>query len=389
MDFTIPERTGRFRSELAELFGKRSVRDLLARVAAREDGMDGDVREVFRVLGAAGALAPAWPAEYGGRGGDFTETIALLEELVRYRIPSSLYYISVQIIGSLILQSGTHEQKKTILPRLASGELSACILFTEPDNGSDLAGITTRARREGSEWVIDGHKKYNLKTAYADLALCAARIDDAASRYEGITLFLLPMSTPGITVKPIPSMADEQFHDVRLDGVRVTDDAVFGDPGAGWSLITRLFSAERSGLDYYARGLNWMRLSAESLACDGAAGDAEAAGLARRWARLDASRLLASRVMQRLQDDEPDIIQASLSKWHCSESAQRVAWWALETLGLPMVTTFPADADRALEAAYREAAGLTISGGASEVLLEVVAGARLLGDVPDDRERSR
>jgi alkylation response protein AidB-like acyl-CoA dehydrogenase len=385
MDFTIPDRTEKFRDELCRLLSEPTLGSLIEAVALRQDGMDGDVRELYRVLGKAGVLAPSWPVEYGGRGGDFTETIVLLEELVRYRIPTSLYYISVQIVGSLILQSGTPEQKSRILPRLAGGELTACILFTEPGNGSDLAGIRTSARRDDLGWIVDGHKKYNLKTAYADIALCAARTDESASRYEGITLFLLPLDSPGISIRPMPSLADEQFHDVRLESVRASDETVFGTPGGGWSLITRLFSAERSGLDYYARGLNWLLLATGSLRGGGLdVSDATTAGLARRWARLAASRLLTCRVLQRLQEEEADIIQASLAKWHASESAQRVAWWALETLGLTMVTKDATGMDATgmgdtLEAAYREAAGLTISGGASEVLLEIVAGARLLG----------
>ncbi|KOX23571.1 MULTISPECIES: acyl-CoA dehydrogenase family protein [unclassified Streptomyces] len=381
MDFSILRTTDEFRRELREVLYSPAVDDLVNAVATRADGMDGDARELYRHLGKHGVLAPAWPSEYGGRDGDFTETLVLMEELVQRGVPQSLYFISVQIVGSLILQSGTEEQKRTLLPRLASGDLAACILFTEPDNGSDLAGVVTRAERNDrtGAWTVSGRKKFNLKTAYADVALIAARTDDSVSPYEGISLFLAPLSSPGVTVRPLPSLADEQFHDVSLDGVRVGDDALLGAPGEGWSLITGMFSAERSGVDYYARGLHWLRLAEEQLTAGGRrAGEDEASGLARHWARLDAGRLLSGRALQRLQEREPDIAEASLAKWHNSDTAQQIAWWSLERLGLPVAAGGPqASSTEVLEAAYREAAGMTISGGASEVLLEIVAGARL------------
>ncbi|MEV6806308.1 acyl-CoA dehydrogenase family protein [Streptomyces sp. NPDC051132] len=413
MDLSVTRRTLDFRQELRALLASPDTRTLLAEVRARADGMDGDVRPLYRHLGRAGVLAPSWPPEYGGRGGDFTETVVLLEELVAHGVPQSLYYISVQIVGSLILQAGTPGQRAALLPRLAAGDLSVCILFTEPEHGSDLAGITTRGRPlPDGGWAVTGRKTYNLKTAYADLALCAVRTAPERSRYEGISLFLVPLDAPGVRVRPLPSLADEQFHDVRLDEARVAADAVLGAPGDGWSLITRMFAAERSGLDYYARARHWLGLTAGRLPAPPApearmpaalapdaqqpagpapdaqlptapAPDADAwAGLARHQARLAATRLLTCRALQQLQEDRPDIATASLSKWHASETAQAVSWWSLEVLGLSAVRPDGADApDRVLEAALREAPGMTVSGGASEVLLDIVTGARLLDDV--------
>jgi len=172
-----------------------------------------------------------------------------------------------------------------------------------------------------------------------------------------------------------------KFHDIRFDNVRVGPDAVFGDVGAGWSLITRMFAAERNGLDYYVRARYWLKLSADHLTRDGRRPtEVELTGLARHQARVDASRLLCCRALQSLQDGESDIAQASLAKWHCSETAQGIAWWAFDTLGLAMLEPGPR-ADSILEPAYREAPGMTISGGASEVLLDIVTGARLLEDI--------
>ncbi|MFC9433170.1 acyl-CoA dehydrogenase family protein [Nocardia sp. NPDC057030] len=373
MDFDVPPETVEFAAEVDEVLGAPQTARLLAEIARRRDGMDGDPRELYRHLGRAGILAPAWPVEYGGRAADFTATVTLLEKLVAHRIPQNLYCISVLNVGSLILAAGSEQQRQTLLPAMASADLTACILFTEPDHGSDLAGITTTAVRADTGWVINGRKTYNLKSAYADFALCAVRTDPQGSPYEAISLFLVPLDAQGVVVRPLPSLADEQFHDIWFTDVHVAEDALFGAVGAGWSLITQMFAAERTGLDYYARGKHWLDVVTERLAEDGARTGPVGADLARHRTRIEASGLLSCQVMQNLQDGNADIAESSFAKWHCSETAQRIAWWAFDTLGLDLLEP----GNPVLEAAFREAPGMTISGGASEVMLDIVSSARV------------
>ncbi|MER5766603.1 acyl-CoA dehydrogenase family protein [Streptomyces sp. NPDC001985] len=376
MDFTVPESTNRIRSEVRELLESDLLQSELRSIADREDGLDGDARESYRLMGERRLLAADWPPEYGGQGLGFTESAAVVEEMARKGIPLSLYFITVQIVGRLLLSRGTAEQRERLLPAIARGELFACILFTEPGVGSDLAAVTTRAVRDGDGWTLSGHKRFNLKTSYADVALCVARTEQNTNRYEGLTLFLVPLDHPGVRVRPLRSLADEHFHDVLLTGVRVGPEAVVGAPNAAWSLISAMFAGERSGFDYYARGLGWIERAAEILR-SGPADDHARVGLARHWARLDAGRLLALRVLQRLHEGEPDTTEASLAKWYCSQTAQSTAWWAAETLA-------GAGDDPLLAPASREAAGMTISGGASEVLLETIVAARLLDSSPGE-----
>jgi alkylation response protein AidB-like acyl-CoA dehydrogenase len=386
MDFDVPPSTADFEREVDSLFSSAETQRLLLQYRLRADGMDGDIRPLYRHLGAAGVLAPTWPARYGGRDADYTATVVLLEQMVRHGIPQNLYYISVQIVGSLVLAAGTEAQQRALLPRLARTDMTVCILFTEREHGSDLASVTTTAVRDGKAedagWLLNGRKTYNLKSAYADIALCAVRTGDAGNRYGAISLLLVPLDAPGVSVRPLPSLADEQFHDITFRDVRLPKDAVFGEVGAGWGLITRMFAAERSGVDYYARARFWLELVEERLTRAGRRPtDPEVLALAHHRARVAASRLLACRALQRLQDDEPDIADASMAKWHCSETAQAVAWWALDTLGAAVLTAAPGETDELLEAAYREAPGMTISGGASEVMLDIVSGARLFDDL--------
>ncbi|MFE6229062.1 MULTISPECIES: acyl-CoA dehydrogenase family protein [unclassified Streptomyces] len=383
MDFEVPQESADFAREVEEVLAAPETERLLQEIGARRDGMDGNPRALYRHLGDAGILAPSWPVEYGGRGADFTATVALLEQLVAHRIPQNLYCISVQNVGSLILAAGSEHQRRTLLPAMASTEITSCILFTEPGNGSDLAGITTGAVRDGTDWVINGRKTYNLKSVYADIALIAVRTDPQASQYEGLTLFLVPLDTPGVVVRPLPSLADEQFHDIWFTDVRVPEDALFGRVGEGWSLITQMFAAERTGLDYYARGRHWLDLVGARLDESGRR-PSETARVqrARHEARITASKLLSCQVMQNLQDGTPDIAESSFAKWHCSEAAQRIAWWALDTLGPDLLEPGPDARERTLEAAFREAPGMTISGGASEVMLDILSSARVFDHAP-------
>jgi alkylation response protein AidB-like acyl-CoA dehydrogenase len=381
MDFDVPQETVEFAEEVDEVLRAPETARLLQDVLERRDGMDGDPRELYRHLGSAGILAPSWPVEYGGRALDFTATVALVEKLVAYRVPQNLFCISVLNVGSLVLAAGSEQQRRELLPAMARMDLAACILFTEPEHGSDLAGITTKAERGDAGWVIDGRKTYNLKSAYTDLALCAVRTDTHSSLYEGLSLFLVPTTAPGVVIRPIPSLANEQFNDIWFSEVHVGDDALFGEVGAGWSLITQMFAAERTGLDYYARGKHWLDVITDRLVKDGPwppglVGE----DLARHRTRLTAAKLLSCKVMQNLQDDNADIAESSFAKWHCSETAQRIAWWALDALGLDLLQPGPDPNDRVLEAAFREAPGMTISGGASEVMLDIVSSARVFDD---------
>jgi alkylation response protein AidB-like acyl-CoA dehydrogenase len=373
MDFDVEPSTRTIRDEVRQLLRSDAARRLLRDVAARTDGVDGDVRPLYRLLGQERLLAVSWPEEYGGRGAEFPALVAVAEEMARAGLSQHLYFISVQIVGRLILERGTPAQRHRLLPAMARGDRYACILFTEPDTGSDLGSVASRAARVDGGWLVNGHKKYNYKSSYADDALCAVRTDDTASRYEGLSLILLPLDDPGVSVRPFATIAGEHFHDVHITDVRVDDDAFVGAPGEGWSLISAMFAGERSGLDYYTRGLRWIEAMRATLT----PGDPRAAELGRHWARLDASRLLATRVLQRLADGDPDVSEASLSKWHGSVSAQNIAWWVPPAAGLSALTRDWSTGE-IFEDAYREAAGMTISGGASEVLLDMVVNAKLV-----------
>ncbi|MFE9455071.1 acyl-CoA dehydrogenase family protein [Streptomyces sp. NPDC006739] len=369
MDFGLTPAQDAFRKEVRAELAADDIRAELDRLAASDD-REPDVRPLYRALGRHGLLAVNWPVRYGGRDAGLIEASIVAEELVRAGVPDTLHVNTIQIVGLFVLLAGGEDLKSRCLPDLAAGRRFASVLYTEPDAGSDLAGLRTTAVREpgGDGYLLHGVKAYSLKSDITDIALCAARTGAAEDRYQGISLFLVDLHAPGVRRETIPGIADEQFHRVVLDGVRVPEADRVGAEGAGWPLLTSALAIERTGLDYSLKAERWY---AAVLDQNPEPDDLAAAG--RYGAEVEAARLLSWRVIRQLAAglDEVDAPLAAAAKLLTSELAQSVAGWAATLPG-------PADTPRGgiagmLEAAYREAPGLTLSAGTSEVMLQIIA----------------
>jgi alkylation response protein AidB-like acyl-CoA dehydrogenase len=372
VSFADSDRQRALRAEVHDILGKPEVAAALR--AVRDGGPEPDVRPLYRALAVHGLLAVSWPTEYGGRGASHGEAAAVIEELVRGGVPDMLHVLSVQIVGLFLLQAGTPEQKSRWLPELAAGRRFATVLYTEPDVGSDLAALSTRAVRDDGGYRVSGEKVYGLKSGVSDLGLCAVRTGEGATKYDGISLFLIDFQTPGITRSTIASFADEQYDRVVLDDVYVPEEALLGREGEGWSLLTRCLAIERTGVDYALKAERWFTATLAGLDpsdCD----DALLEQIGRYGAAVDTGRLLAWECVGRLDRDALDPATAAMAKYHTSETAQAVAVWAGEVFGPGYARhRLAADAAAVLEAGYREAPGLTLSAGTSQIMLELVAG---------------
>lgn len=372
MDLGFVEHEGRLRASVrSELAAPDIQEELTALRADRE--REPDVRPLYRVLGRRGLLAVNWPVEYGGRGRSLVEAAVVIEELVRAGVPDTLHVNTIQIVGLFLLMAGTPEQKATHLPSLAGGERFASVLYTEPDAGSDLGALRTSAVRDGDGYRLDGVKVFSLKSDVADLALCAARTAERASRYQGISLFLVDLHAEGVRRSTLPSIADEQFHRVELHDVRVGPGALVGREGDGWPLLSKALAVERTGLDYALKAERWYDAVVSGLGTGGDGAVLEQVG--RYGAAVTAGRLLAWNVIERLDRGIVSEAAAALSKYHSSELAQQLAGWAPRVHGLGHGLS-PASASL-LESAYREAPGLTLSAGTSEMMLEIIASSGL------------
>jgi alkylation response protein AidB-like acyl-CoA dehydrogenase len=371
------------RAEVRQVLGTPAVRAALA--AVRAGGPEPDVRPLYRELAARGLLAVGWPVEYGGRGLGHAQAAAVAEELVRGGVPDMLHVLSIQIVGLFLLQAGSAEQKARLLPELAAARRFATVLYTEPEVGSDLAALRTTAVRDQDGYLVSGTKVYGLKSGQSDLALCAVRTAPGATKYDGISLMLVDLRAPGVHRSTISSIADERFDHVHLDSVRVSPADLLSGEGEGWSLLTRCLAIERTGLDYSLKAERWYTAAVAGL--DPATADAAlVADVGRHGAAVAAGRLLAWDAIGRLDTDRLDPAVAAMAKYHTSETAQEVATWAALVHGAGYgLHRLDPTAAAVLEAGFREAPGLTISAGTSEIMLEMVASSAL-DQAPDTGE---
>ncbi len=190
----------------------------------------------------------AWPPTYGGRGGSPIEAVIFGQEEARFDVPRDALVVGLGWCGPAVLIHGTDEQKDRFLPPLLRGDEVWCQLFSEPAAGSDLAGLGTRAVRDGDEWVITGQKVWTTFAHRSHWGLCVARNDPDAPKHKGMTAFLVDMTQPGIECRPLRQMtASSNFNEVFLDEVRVPDHHRVGEVGDGWRVVITTFMYERVG----------------------------------------------------------------------------------------------------------------------------------------------
>jgi alkylation response protein AidB-like acyl-CoA dehydrogenase len=363
-----------FRKQVRELLREDAVREEIAQARRMPYGQESGLLDVHRRLGKLGWLAINWPERYGGSDATIVEKAILTEEMIRHGVPDNVHSLGIDIVGNAIHLFGTQGQKERYLPGLARGETTANVLFSEPDVGSDLASLTTRAEPDGDGWRLHGQKIYNMKAQHSDFGLCAARTSAGPVNFAGITLFLVPLQSMGVVIEPVWNLSEERFDLVTLDGIRVGGDSVLGDVDDGWQVLGQVLPLERTGLDHSAKAERTLAALREHAppGCE--------ERLARLETRVRAARLLAWRCVANLHDGRPDEVHSATAKWYTSETAKEVSMAAVELLG-PRALLDARDpeaiAEGVFDAALREAPGLTLAQGSSEIMLFFVATSKL------------
>ena len=223
--------------------------------AATQGAESGPVyRDVIRQMGRDGWLTPGWPVEYGGKGLDPAMQKILLEELVLAEAPFP--FVTVNTVGPALMRLGTEAQKREILPRIATGELIFAIGYTEPNAGSDLAALQTRAVRDGDDFVINGQKVFTSGAEGADYVFLAARTDADAPKHKGITIFMMDAKLPGFSISPIWTVGGIRTNVTYYEDVRVPASMIIGEENGGWRLIAEQLNHERIGLAALTYGAN-------------------------------------------------------------------------------------------------------------------------------------
>ena len=204
-------------------------------------------KEWQRTVFDGGWAGIAWPQEYGGQGGTQAEARAFAQEQARFDVETGAFAVGIGMVGPTLIAHGTEAQKQRYLPALLRGEEVWCQLFSEPGAGSDLAGLRTRAVRDGEEWMVNGQKVWSSGAHHSELGILLARTDPDAPKHKGITYFVVDMASPGIEVRPLHQINGvAHFNEVFLTDVRVPDENVVGEVNGGWAVAQTTLGAERA-----------------------------------------------------------------------------------------------------------------------------------------------
>ncbi|MDX3745606.1 acyl-CoA dehydrogenase family protein [Streptomyces sp. AK08-02] len=248
MDISYPPATETFRTEVRAFLAETLPPDWKGIGALDEDAARAFARDWRGRLVERGYLSLTWPEQYGGRGLSKLHQVVLMEELALAGVPFGLPQdtFGVKMLANTLLRWGTEEQKSHFLPRILSGEDTWCQGYSEPDAGSDLASLKTRAVRDGEEWVIDGQKVWTSGAHHSDWIFVLARTDREASRHRGISFLLVPLDQPGVEVRPFRMMSGQlHFNEVFFSGARTRADLVVGGVDNGWTVAQSLLGVER------------------------------------------------------------------------------------------------------------------------------------------------
>jgi alkylation response protein AidB-like acyl-CoA dehydrogenase len=336
---------------------------------------------LHRALCERGYLAAGWPTDVGGLGRNAVATTTLLQELYASGAPVDGMGIAA-MVGATLLLRGTDEQRSEILPRILAGEVLCCLGYSEPDAGSDVAAVQTRAVQDGEDWVIDGQKMFTTMAHESEYVFLLVRTDPAAAKHKGLTMFLVPMATPGIEVTPVETVGGERTNITFYTEVRVPDTCRVGGIGEGWSVM-------HAALVYERNGANWgepaqLVRSVAAWACGARTADGtrviEAPGVGERLARwdtlLEVGRLLLYRSAWMASTGALPQVEGSMAKLFITEAFVAASSDLLDALGAGGTITRSGRTtvlSGLLEHAFRHAMVTTIYGGSSEVQREIVA----------------
>jgi alkylation response protein AidB-like acyl-CoA dehydrogenase len=335
-------------------------------------GFDADFS---RKLGQRGWLGMTWPAPWGP-GRSALERYVVIEELLAAGAPVAAHWIAERQSGPLLLKFGTEEQQAAFLPGIAAGETFFCIGMSEPDSGSDLASIRSKAEpaeRDGvTGWRVNGRKVWTTYAHKSHYMIALLRTGaPGESRHGGTTQFVIDLSAPGVTVRPIKNMiGDEEFNEVTFDDVFVPDTRRVGSVGDGWAQVTAELAFERSGPDRFLSAFALLQLLVAH------AEDAEApdyAALGRLHARLAALRGMSLSVAARLGEGADPMLEAALVKDQGVAFEQTIPEVALQALGAAPRIDGGSDFETVLAYVQQACVSFSLRGGTTEIMRGVIA----------------
>jgi alkylation response protein AidB-like acyl-CoA dehydrogenase len=337
-------------------------------------------RAFMAKLAERGWLGMSWPREYGGGERPGIYDYILTEALSRHGLPQPGK--GVGIVGKTIIRHGSERMKREFLPKIIRGEIEFAIGYSEPGAGSDAANMQLKATQVPGGWRLDGQKIWTTSAHFADWYWLGARTDPGAPKHKGITLFLIPMSAAGLTIRPTWTIGDERTNEVFFDGVFAPDEAVVGELNRGWTYVCEALDLERFAM----MPIGPLEKKAEALLGQlrGATRDGrplrrdpEVRSRAARIAtELEVARMLQRRVISAAVKGRIPTVESSMYKLYMNETGKRLASAALDLLG-PEAQLKPGEAgapeDGRFERSYRYTVVDTIGGGTSEIQKNIIA----------------
>jgi alkylation response protein AidB-like acyl-CoA dehydrogenase len=340
------------------------------------------LREWQRALHAGRWIGVHWPVEYGGRGASVLQVAIYNEELARADAPDIPGRAGVTLVGPTLMTHGTEEQRARWMPRILAGDDIWCQLFSEPDAGSDLASLATRAVRRGDLYIVTGKKVWSSHAQFADWGIALVRTDAAASKTKGISMLAIPMQADGVDIRPLRQMTGEsEFNEVFLDKVEVPVENLIGRENEGWQVAATTLANERGASFIWkeqvrheaAIQLLWKTCAGVGLLDDSVVRQR----LARSWIDVEIFRLHNARTLARLARGEEIGPESSLVKLFWAGASQRLYETACDVLGPEALGS--GEWGRGLLATRAN----SIMGGTSEIQRTII-GERILG-LPRER----
>jgi alkylation response protein AidB-like acyl-CoA dehydrogenase len=373
MDLTLSTEEEAFRDELRGWLGEHNP----GREPEGDDAAFEFRRAWQRTLFEAGWTGVSWPREYGGRGATLVEQAIFNEEMVRAQAPPLANVLGIAMGGPTVIAHGTEEQRERFLQPILSAEEIWCQGFSEPESGSDLASLKTRAVRDRGEWVVTGQKVWTTFAHQAKWCMLVARTDPDVPKHKGLTYFLMDMEQDAVQVRPLRQITGEaEFNELFLEEARIPDENIVGGEGNGWNVAITTLMHERATLAFglqvqvktsYRELVAWAR---ENDALDD---PMVRDRLGQLWIESEVLRLNAYRGLTHTMKYGVPGPEGSLGKWHWSEINQSLTELALDLAGPRAVTTLDPWTYR-----YLRARANSIEGGTTEILKNIVA-ERVLG----------
>ena len=392
MDFRTTEREEAFRDEVRAFFDVEFPPEFLRELEAEPLEERKLYSECIRRLARKGWLGIGWPREYGGMERSMVEQLIYYIEMY-LRLPHKVINpvgVATALAAPVIMRFGSEELKSEFLPRILRGEATFCLGYSEPAAGTDLGGLQTLAVADGDEYVINGQKSFTTAAEYADYCWLSAKTDpDAQKRSQGISLLIVDMRSPGITVRGVPTMSRFRVNDVSFEDVRVPKRNLVGVENQGWRYVTQALSNERIGFGVQAAILRHEFGEMLGYAVRTPRGGRSLSDhpvvrqkLAQLAIELEVARLLGARLIWLLEKGEVPYHESSMAKVFVTELEQRLANTGMQVLGLYaqlQKDSREAPAGGRIEDLYRYSVMGTIGGGSNEVqrIITAVAGLGL------------